>query len=121
MGDLILVDGQGIAHPRGLGIASFIGVILDVPTIGCAKSRLVGEYTEPGSRKGSWSPLWYERRTVGAVVRTRDHTRPLFISPGHKIDLASVIQITLASIGRYRIPEPLRCADLLSKKIKRGI
>jgi deoxyribonuclease V len=118
--DVILVDGQGIAHPRGLGIASFIGVLLDIPTIGCAKSRLIGEYTEPAAGKGSWSPLWFEWRTVGAVVRTRDCTRPLFISPGHKVDLASAIQIVLDCLGKYRIPEPLRCADRLSKQIKRG-
>ena len=117
--DVILVDGQGIAHPRGFGIASFIGVFLDIPAIGCAKSRLIGEYTEPGNRKGSWSPLWFETRTVGAVVRTRDHTRPLFISPGHKTDLASAIHISLTCVGKYRIPEPLRCADMLSKQIKR--
>lgn len=117
--DVILVDGQGIAHPRGLGIASFIGVFLDIPTIGCAKSRLIGAYTEPGIGKGSWSPLWFERRTVGAVVRTRDRTRPLFISPGHRTDLASAIEIALNCIGKYRIPEPLRCADRFSKQIKR--
>jgi len=117
--DAILADGQGIAHPRGLGIASFIGVVLDIPTIGCAKSRLVGEYTEPGAGKGSWSPLWFEGRTVGAVVRTRDRTRPLFISPGHKTDLASAMHIALNCIGKYRIPEPLRCADRLSRRIKR--
>jgi deoxyribonuclease V len=117
--DLILVDGHGIAHPRGFGIASFIGVSLDVPTTGCAKSRLIGEYTEPGSRKGSWTPLNFEGKTVGAVVRTRDHTRPLFISTGHRTDIASAIHITLNCTGKYRTPEPLRCADMLSKKIKK--
>jgi len=117
--DLILVDGQGIAHPREFGIASFIGVSLDIPTIGCAKSRLLGEYGEPGSRKGSWSPLRFKMRVVGAVLRTRDCTRPLFISPGHKTDLDSAIHFTLNCTGKYRIPEPIRCADMLSKKIKR--
>jgi deoxyribonuclease V len=117
--DLILVDGQGIAHPRGLGIASHIGVLLGIPTIGCAKSRLIGEYSEPGNKKGCWSPLQCERKTVGAVLRTRDHTRPLFISPGHKTDLSTSVHFALTCTGRYRIPEPLRCADMLSKKIKR--
>jgi deoxyribonuclease V len=117
--DLILVDGQGIAHPRGLGIASHIGVLLGLPTIGCAKSRLIGEHREPGNKKGSQSPLQLEGKTVGTVLRTKDHTRPLFISPGHKTDLATAVHITLACTGRYRIPEPLRCADMLSKKIKR--
>jgi len=116
--DLVLVDGQGIAHPRGLGIASHIGVLLGIPTVGCAKSRLIGEYSEPGSRKGSQSPLQFEGRTIGAVLRTRDHTRPLFVSPGHRTDIATAIHCTIAGIGRYRIPEPLRCADMLSKKIK---
>jgi deoxyribonuclease V len=116
--DVILVDVHGIAHPRGLGIASFIGVLLDTPTIGCAKSRLIGEYTELAAGKGSWSPLWFDRRTVGTVVRTRDRTRPLFISPGHKTDLASAIRIALDCTGSFRIPEPLRCADRLSKQLQ---
>jgi len=118
--DVILVDGQGIAHPRGIGIASHLGVLLNIPAIGCAKTRLVGEYEEPGRRKGSWSELTYEGRTVGAVLRTRDGVRPLFVSPGHKIDLDGAIRITLNCIGKYRIPEPLRCADMLSKKLKSG-
>ncbi len=117
--DLILVDGQGIAHPRGIGIASSIGVQTGVPAIGCAKSRLLGEYINPGKEKGSWSPLMLENNIIGSVLRTRDDTRPLFISPGHKIDLNSAIRFTLACTGKYRIPEPLRCADMLSKKIKR--
>jgi deoxyribonuclease V len=116
--DLVLVDGQGIAHPRGIGIASFIGVLSGVPTIGCAKSRLIGEHEEPGQTKGAWSALLFDDKTVGAVLRTRDHTRPLFISPGHLIDLDSAIRIALACTRNYRIPEPLRCADQLSRKIR---
>ncbi len=116
--DIILVDGQGIAHPRGIGIASHIGVMLDIPTIGCAKSRLLGEFKEPGVRKGNWSALWYEHKIVGRVVRTRDRVRPLFVSPGHKMDLPAAFRITLACTVNYRIPEPLRCADMLSKKLK---
>jgi deoxyribonuclease V len=118
--DVLLVDGQGIAHPRGIGIASHLGVLLNIPTIGCAKTRLVGEFKEPDRRKGNCSELTYEGRTVGAVVRTKDGVRPLFVSPGHKIDLDNAVRITLGCTGKYRIPEPLRCADMLSRKMKRG-
>ncbi len=116
--DLLLFDGQGIAHHRGIGIASHIGVLLGIPSIGCAKSRLVGIYREPGLNKGDWSPLSYKENVVGAVLRTRDKIRPLFISPGHLIDLKMSIEIVLSSTGRYRIPEPIRRADKLSKEIK---
>ncbi len=119
--DIILVDGQGIAHPRGIGIASHIGVMLDIATIGCAKSRLVGEFEEPGVRKGSWSRLKYEGKIVGAVVRTRNDVKPVFVSPGHKVDLESAIRITLACMGNFRIPEPLRCADSLSRQLKKNL
>ena len=118
--DLLLVDGQGIAHPRGIGIASHIGVLTGIPSIGCAKSRLIGEHEEPGRKKGSWSPLHVGDVTVGAVVRTRNDTRPLFISPGHMIDLESAIRLALGCVGNYRIPEPLRCADMFSKKAKKS-
>jgi len=117
--DLILIDGQGIAHPRGIGIASHIGVLLDLPTIGCAKSRLVGEFEDPGSKRGTRSPLRYQEKTVGAVVRTRDCVRPLFISPGHKISLHHSVEIVLQTTRGFRIPEPLRRADILSKRVKR--
>jgi deoxyribonuclease V len=119
--DVILFDGQGIAHPRGLGIASHIGVLLDLPTIGCAKSRLIGEYREPGPKKGTWSFLRYNGKTVGAVLRTKDNVRPLFVSPGHGIDLRGSLEIILSCIRKYRIPEPLRRADSVSKKIKREL
>ncbi len=117
--DVLFVDGQGIAHPRGIGIASHLGVLLDIPSIGCAKTRLVGEYREPGIRKGRWSPLSFEGEIVGAVLRTRDAVRPLFISPGHRIDLEGAIRIVLGCAGKFRIPEPIRCADMLSKKLKK--
>jgi deoxyribonuclease V len=118
--DLILVDGQGIAHPRQFGLASYIGVRLDIPTIGCAKSRLIGDYKEPGNKKGSWSPLGLGDDIVGAVLRTKDNVRPLFISPGHRTDVKSAILLTLSCLGNYRIPEPIRCADIHSKIIKEG-
>jgi deoxyribonuclease V len=116
---IILFDGQGIAHPKGVGIATHIGIILDMPAIGCAKSRLVGEYKPPRSKRGERSFLRYHGRTVGAVLRTKDNVRPMFISPGHKIDLEGSIKIVLGCTSKYRIPEPLRMADFLSKNLKK--
>lgn len=116
--DVILFDGQGIAHPRGIGIASHIAVILDIPAIGCAKSRLVGEFEEPGNEKGSRSNLYYEGKRVGVVLRTRSNVRPIFVSPGHLIDIDSSIEIVMNCVSKCRIPEPLRRADRLSKKLK---
>jgi deoxyribonuclease V len=117
--DLILIDGQGIAHPRRMGIASHIGVLLDLPTIGCAKSRLVGEFEEPGWKRGTFVPLLFREKIVGAVVRTRDHVRSLFISPGHKVSPKNAVEIVLRTTRGFRIPEPLRRADFLSKRVKR--
>jgi len=90
-----------------------------MPTIGCAKSRLIGEYKEPGFKKGDWSSLKYNGRAVGAVLRTKENVRPLFVSPGHKIDLKASIEIVLGCTSKYRIPDPLRMADFISKKLKR--
>jgi len=118
--DLLLLDGQGIAHPRGIGIASHLGVLLRIPTIGCAKTRLVGEHREPGKGKGAWAELRYEGRTVGAALRTRDAVRPVYVSPGHLIDLEDSIRVVLGCTGRYRLPEPLRSADRLSRERRRG-
>ncbi len=117
--DLLIVDGQGIAHPRRLGIASFLGVLLHCPTIGSAKSRLVGEYEEPAPAHGAWSPLVYHGETVGAVLRTRDRVRPLFVSPGHLITLSEAVEIILHCAVRYRLPEPQRAADRLAGRVKR--
>ncbi|MEW5746827.1 MAG: deoxyribonuclease V [Nitrospirota bacterium] len=119
--DLLLVDGQGIAHPRGLGIASHIGVLLDMPAIGCAKSLLVGRYEEPDATKGARSPLYYKGDVVGAVLRTRDTANPVFVSAGHRIDLESSLRIVLGCVRKYRIPEPIRRADMLSKKLKTAL
>ncbi|MEW6599900.1 MAG: deoxyribonuclease V [Nitrospirota bacterium] len=119
--DLVIFDGQGIAHPAGMGIASHIGVLLDMPSIGCAKSRLIGDYDTPGISKGMTSELTYHNTVIGTVLRTRDNVRPLFISPGHMIDMKGAVDIVLACTGRYRVPEPIRSADALAGRIKKEI
>ncbi len=113
--DLVLVDGQGIAHPRGLGIASHLGVLLGIPTVGCAKSRLIGDHREPGLRRGARTQLRYQGRIVGAVVRTRTGVKPMFVSPGHLVDVSGAVRMALRTTSRFRIPEPIRRADALSK------
>lgn len=119
--DLIIFDGQGIAHPLGLGIAAFMGALLDVPSIGSAKTRLVGEYKEPGQKRGDFSDLVYKGTVVGAVVRTRDSVKPLFVSPGHRIDVAGSAEMVLECAPRFRITEPVRRAHLLARKMKREL
>ncbi len=108
--DLFLIDGQGIAHPRRLGIAAHLGLFVNRPTIGCAKSRLTGTYTEPGPNKGNWTPLMDGDETIGAVVRTRTDAKPLFVSPGHLCDLEEAVFLTLLLAIRYRLPEPTSLA-----------
>ncbi|MCE5185200.1 MAG: deoxyribonuclease V [Planctomycetaceae bacterium] len=108
--DLYLIDGQGFAHPRRVGIASHIGLCLGRPTVGCAKSRLIGTYEEPGPVKGDYSRLYDKDEQIGAVVRTRDGIKPLFISPGHLCSFEDAIRLTLAHTTLYRVPEPTRIA-----------
>jgi deoxyribonuclease V len=117
--DLLIVDGQGIAHPRRIGIASFLGVLLDIPSIGCAKSRLLGVYEEPPPLKGSWSPLLDNGEMIGAVLRTKEKVRPLFVSPGHLITIQEAISHVLHCAVRYRLPEPQRAADSLAAQVKK--
>ncbi len=117
--DVILVDGQGIAHPRLFGIASHMGVVLDIPTIGCAKARLVGEYKDPAMKKGSWKYLSKDGKNIGAVLRTRESVKPLFVSPGHLMDITDSIEIVMNCVIKYRIPEPIRCAHTLSGQYKK--
>jgi deoxyribonuclease V len=117
--DIILFDGQGIAHPLNMGIATHLGVLLDIPTIGVAKSRLVGTYQEPGQEKGQSNPLIFHNMTIGAVLRTRKNVKPVFVSPGHKIDSTDSVRIVLQCTTRYRLPEPTRMADILTKKLKK--
>ncbi len=115
--DLVMVDGQGIAHPRYLGIASHLGLWLDLPTIGCAKSILRGKYDEKAlsEEAGAWVPLIFKDETVGAALRTRARVKPMIISTGHRISLVTSLRYVLACCKGYRLPEPTRQADKLSK------
>lgn len=110
--DLLLCDAQGRAHPRRLGLASHLGVLTDLPTIGCAKSRLTGEYEEPGDEPGAWTPLMDRDEVIGAVLRTRAGVKPVYVSVGHRVDLAGAIAIVIACCRGYRLPEPTRLAHL---------
>ena len=114
--DVLLCDGQGIAHPRRFGIACHLGILTELPAIGCAKSRLIGKYREPGPEKGSISPLVDGEERLGSVVRTRNRVKPVFVSVGHRIDLATAEQTVLACAIRFRLPEPIRLADQLAGK-----
>ncbi|HRZ86787.1 MAG TPA: deoxyribonuclease V [bacterium] len=118
--DVILCDGQGIAHPRRFGMASHLGLFLGLPTVGCAKSLLVGEFREPGRAKGRWSELSYHGETVGSAVRTREGVKPVFVSPGHLIDIPSARKMALAASASYRIPEPVRQAHILVNQLRKG-
>lgn len=113
--DLLMVDGQGIAHPRRLGIASHLGVLLDLPSIGVAKSLLCGKYSELRPQKGEASPLTDKGERIGTVLRSKDGCNPLFISPGHRIGHEAAVAVTRACLTRYRLPEPTRIADQMSK------
>lgn len=114
--DLVLCDGQGIAHPRGLGIAAHLGVVTGLSTIGVGKSRLVGEHSEPDWEKGSVTPLTTQGQRIGTVVRSRNGVRPLFVSPGHRIDHDGCVRWVLACTSRYRLPEPIRTADRIASR-----
>lgn len=116
--DLILVDGQGIAHPRRLGLASHLGLWLDLPTIGCAKSRLCGDHLPPGEQRGQQIPLWHQQEQVGVVLTTRNRVKPLYISPGHKVNIPRATEMVLSCGGKYRLPEPTRQAHLLSNRLR---
>lgn len=114
--DVFLVDGQGIAHPRGLGIAAHLGVLLDWPTVGVAKSLLVGRPQGAlGPTRGSTVPLVYRGQVVGMGVRTREKVKPVWVSIGHRVDLSGAVTLVLRTAVRYRLPEPIRAAHRLSK------
>ena len=119
--EVTLVDAQGTAHPRRFGSASHLGVELDIPTVGCAKSLLCGTFVEPGEGRGCWSPLVDVEEPIGAVLRTRTGVAPVFVSPGHLSDLPSSMDLVLRCAPLYRIPEPIRMAhELVNRARKDG-
>jgi deoxyribonuclease V len=117
--DLIIVDGHGAAHPRGFGLACHLGLITGVPTIGCAKSLLVGTCKKPGSEKGNMAPIAYDGKTVGYALRSRRGTRALYISPGHLLDPEEAVKGVQMCLKGYRLPEPTRLAHKLSQSTKK--
>jgi len=116
--DLILIDGQGIAHPRFMGIAAHIGLILNLPAIGCAKSRLIGTHEELAPDRGKTVPLLVGDRTAGMVLRTRAGVKPVYVSPGHKMNMETSVKIVLSLCRGYRIPEPMRQAHMFVSKLR---
>ena len=122
--DLVLCDGQGTAHPRRFGIACHLGVYLDIPTIGVAKTRLCGSHGEVENKKGAWVPLELNKKalaqpiTIGAVLRSRENVLPIYVSPGHRISLQSAISWVMRCTGRYKLPETTRAAHHLASNLK---
>lgn len=116
--DIIIFDGQGIAHPRGIGLASHMGLILDIPAIGCAKSLLVGKHDDLGKEAGARSPLIYKDQIVGAALRTRKKVSPVFVSQGHRIGLEHALDVIMKCCRGYRIPEPTRQAHLAVNRLR---
>lgn len=114
--DVIMVDGHGISHPRNLGIASHLGVLIGIPTIGVAKSLLVGKYKKPCMKKGCKEFVYFNGKVVAYALRSRDNTQEIFISPGHLVDLNSALNIVLNTLRGYRLPEPTRLADYYSRR-----
>lgn len=117
--DLLVCDGQGIAHPRRLGIAAHLGVITGLPAIGVGKSRLTGKHEEPGSERGDWTPLIDKDQTIGRVLRTRTNVNPVYVSIGNRVGLETACDLVLRFTTRYRLPEPIRAADRLSSSWKK--
>jgi deoxyribonuclease V len=117
--DVVLFDGQGLAHPRRMGLACHAGLLLGTPTVGCAKSRLVGEHGPVPARRGGRADLVHEGEVVGAVVRTRTGVKPVYVSPGHLVDLDSAVRLVLETARRFRLPEPVRLAHLATRDLMR--
>jgi deoxyribonuclease V len=115
--DAVLFDGQGLAHPRRMGLACHAGLLLGTPTVGCAKSRLVGEHGPVPSRQGGRADLVHEGEVVGAVLRTRAGVKPVYVSPGHLVDVDSAVKLVLRTTGRFRLPEPVRLAHRATKEL----
>ena len=118
--DALILDAQGLAHPRRMGLASHLGLFLDVPTVGCAKSRLVGSFEEPGMEKGIATDLMHRGEVVGKVLRTREGVSPVYVSVGNRIDLRSSVELVLACCTKYRLPESTRQAHNAANRLRRG-
>lgn len=116
--DVVMIDGHGISHPRGIGIASHLGLWIDLPSIGCAKKKLVGTYGTLGHEKGSVTDLLFDGSLVGSVVRTKNNVKPVFVSPGHKIGVKTAVHVVLSCSRGYRIPEPVRKAHLAVNRFR---
>jgi deoxyribonuclease V len=119
--DLIMVDGHGISHPRRLGIASHLGVLLQKPTMGVAKKILVGKYEEPGPGKGDYTPLVHRGDLIGYTLRTKEKVKPVFVSPGHLMDLETARELALATSVKHKLPEPTRLADHYAEVLKQEV
>jgi len=117
--DAVLFDGHGLAHPRRFGLACHAGLLLGVPSAGCAKSRLVGDHADVGTTRGAVADLYWEGTKVGAVLRTRNGVKPVYVSPGHLIDIESAVTLVLSTTNRYRIPEPIRLAHQMTTAMRR--
>jgi len=118
--DVLILDAHGLAHPRRMGLASHLGIFLDVPTVGCAKNRLVGSFEQPGREKGSATDLVHRGELVGRVLRTRDGVSPVYVSVGNGIDLESAVDLVLACCTKYRLPETTRQAHNAANRLRRG-
>lgn len=120
--DVLLCDGQGIAHPRRFGLACHLGLLTDIPSIGVAKSRLCGHHAPVADERGAWVPLYDGAEVIGAVLRSRPGTKPLYVSPGHRVSLMSAIQLVMCCVTHYRLPEPTRLAhQLISAGVGKNI
>ena len=118
--DAVILDAQGLAHPRRMGLASHVGLLLDVPTVGCAKTVLVGKFEEPGAEKRSAAEMVHRGEVVGKAVRTRERVSPVYVSVGNGIDLDSSVELVLACCTKYRLPEPTRQAHNAANRLRRG-
>jgi deoxyribonuclease V len=118
--DAVILDAQGLAHPRRMGLASHVGLLLDVPTVGCAKTVLVGKFEEPGAEKRSAAEMVHRGEVVGKAVRTRERVSPVYVSVGNGIDLDSAVELVLSCCTRYRLPEPTRQAHNAANRLRRG-
>lgn len=116
--ELIVVDGNGIIHKRRMGIASHLGIMLEIPTFGIAKNLLVGKFAMPSLEAVNYTPVFHKDEQLGFAVRTKTNVKPVFVSPGHLINLEDSLNLSISMIGKYRLPEPTRIADKLSKELK---